>query len=129
MIWYRAARRLSRPYFHARMKIRFEGEENLPAEGPFLLVSNHQSDLDPMLLHAFCPRLLRTLAKSSVFRSRLMRWLAPRMGAIPTRRYQVDPQSVRVGLALVGRGPGASVFSRKGSVRGMPRSRCFESAR
>ena len=110
MMWSRVARRLSRPYFHARMKIRFEGEENVPAQGPFLLMSNHQSDLDPMLLHAFCPRVLCTLAKSSVFRSRLMRWLAPRMGAIPTRRYQVDPQSVRVVLRLLDEGRGIGVF-------------------
>ena len=110
MMLYRVMRRLSRPYFHARMKIRFEGEENVPTEGPFLLIMNHQSNLDPMLLHAFCPRRLFTLTKSSVFRSRLMRLLAPRVGAIPTRRYQVDPQSVRVVLRLLDEGQGVGIF-------------------
>jgi len=110
MMLYRVMRRLSRPYFHARMKIRFEGEENVPTEGPFLLIMNHQSNLDPMLLHAFCPRRLFTLAKSSVFRNRLMRLLAPLVGAIPTRRYQVDPQSVRVVLRFLDEGRGVGIF-------------------
>ena len=110
MMLYRVMRGLSRPYFHARMKIRFEGEENIPERGPFLLIVNHQSNLDPMLLHALCPRRLFTLAKSSVFRSRLMRCLAPRVGAIPTRRYQVDPQSVRVVLRLLDEGRGVGIF-------------------
>jgi len=97
-------------YFRARMKIRFEGEENVPKKGPFLLVLGHQSHLDSLLLHTFCPRLVFTLAKSSVFRTRFMAWLAPRVGALPTRRYQVDPQAVRVALRMLTDGHAVGVF-------------------
>ena len=100
MILYRVLRWTMSFYFRARMKIRFEGEENVPKKGPFFLVLSHQSDLDSLLLHTFCPRLIFTLAKSSVFRTRLIAWLAPRVGAVPTRRYQIDPQSVRMALRL-----------------------------
>ena len=110
MILYRVLRWTMSFYFRARMKIRFEGEENIPKKGPFFLVLSHQSDLDSLLLHTFCPRLIFTLAKSSVFRTRLMAWLAPRVGAVPTRRYQIDPQSVRMALRLVQRGEGVGVF-------------------
>ena len=110
MILYRALRRMMYYYFRARMQIRCEGEENVPAKGPFILVLSHQSHLDSLLLHTFCPRLIFTLAKSSVFRSRFMAWLAPRVGALPTRRYQIDPQAVRVALRLTRRGEGVGVF-------------------
>ena len=110
MMLYRTLRRIMSLYFRARMKIRTEGEKNVPGKGPFLLVLSHKSHLDSLLLHTFCPRLVFTLAKSSVFRTRFMAWLAPRVGAVPTRRFQIDPQAVRVALRLIGRGEGVGVF-------------------
>lgn len=110
MIVYRVLRWTMSLYFRARFKIRFEGEENVPDKGPFVLVLSHQSHLDSLLLHTFCPRLMFTLAKSSVFRTRFMAWLAPRVGAVPTRRFQIDPQAVRVALRLIERGEGVGVF-------------------
>ena len=110
MMLYRVLRGTMSCYFHARMKIRVEGEENVPKKGPFIVVLSHQSHLDSLLLHTFCPRLVFTLAKSSVFRTRFMAWLAPRVGALPTRRYRIDPQAVRVALRLVQRGEGVGVF-------------------
>ena len=107
---YRALRWKMSLYFRARMKIRIEGEENVPHKGPFFLVLSHQSHLDSLLLHTFCPRLIFTLAKSSVFRTPFMAWLAPRVGALPTRRYQIDPQAVRAVLRLIERGEGVGVF-------------------
>ncbi len=111
MILYRALRWTMSLYFRARMKIRTEGEEIVPDKGPFLLVLSHQSHLDSLLLHTFCPRLIFTLAKGSVFRTPFMAWLAPRVGAIPTRRYQIDPQAVRVALRLIQRGEGVGIFA------------------
>lgn len=110
MIFYRTVRRITRLYFSARMKIRFEGVHNLPKEGGFLLVMNHQSHLDSLLLHAYCPRLLFTMTKSSAFRNPIMRWVAPRVGAFPTRRYQVDPQSVRMAIRYLEEGKAVGVF-------------------
>ena len=110
MTLYRVLRWIVSVYFRARLKIRLEGEENVPDKGAFVLVLSHQSHLDSLLLHTFCPRLMFTLAKSSVFRTRFMAWLAPRVGAVPTRRYQIDPQAVRVALRLIGRGGGVGVF-------------------
>jgi 1-acyl-sn-glycerol-3-phosphate acyltransferase len=92
------------------MKIRCEGEENIPKEGSFFLVLGHQSHLDSLLLYMFCTRLMVTLTKSSVFRTRFMAWLTPRVGAVPTRRFQIYAQAVRVALRLVERGEGVGVF-------------------
>jgi len=110
MILYRVLRWTMSLYFRVRLKIRFEGEENIPKKGPFVLVLSHKSHLDSLLLHTFCPRLMFTLAKSSVFRTRFMAWFAPRVGAVPTRRYQIDPQAVRVALRLIRKGEGVGVF-------------------
>ncbi len=110
MILYHAGRQGGRWYFGVRLKVRSEGKANVPRKGPFLLVMNHESNLDPLLVHAFCPRLLFTLTKSSAFRRALMRRFGPRTGAFPTRRYQVDPQAVRVALRLLAEDKGVGVF-------------------
>ena len=110
MILLRTARAIAGVYFSTIIKLRFEGTEHVPVKGAFLLVMNHQSHLDPLLVHTYCPRFLFTMTKSSAFRNRVMRWVEPRVGAFPTRRYQVDPQAVRVALRYLEEGKAVGVF-------------------
>ncbi|HUM04130.1 MAG TPA: AMP-binding protein [Terriglobales bacterium] len=62
--------------FHLKVK----GTENLPAHGPFLLCSNHQSYFDPVVMGALLPwRLFRdtfALGTSDIFGEGFMRQLA-----------------------------------------------------
>ena len=44
-----------------------EGKENVPKSGPFIVVSNHLSNLDPALLMASLPRRVYFLAKKRLF--------------------------------------------------------------
>ncbi len=41
------------------------------------------------------------MTKSTQFSSGAMRWLLPRLGAFPVRRYRIDPQAVRTLLRLL----------------------------
>ena len=56
------------------------GLENLPEQGPYLLCSNHQSYLDPLLLASALPwRMFRNafaVGTSEIFGDGFMRWLA-----------------------------------------------------
>lgn len=92
--------------------IRFvvEGRDHVPTEGPFILIFNHQSILDPALAQTACPRFVYSMAKSTQFASPFWRWLLPRIGSFPTRRYQVDPQAVRTALRLLDEGKGVGIY-------------------
>jgi long-chain acyl-CoA synthetase len=46
---------LNRALVRAVFRLRVEGSENLPAAGPYILVANHASDLDPPVLSASLP--------------------------------------------------------------------------
>jgi len=63
-----------------RFHFKVRGLENLPPEGPFLLCSNHQSYIDPILLGAVLPwRIFRdsfALGTSEIFGQGFMRQLA-----------------------------------------------------
>jgi 1-acyl-sn-glycerol-3-phosphate acyltransferase len=89
---------------------RVEGVENIPEQGPFLLLPNHQSALDPPLVQSYCPRPVHAMTKSTQFASPVFRWLLPRILAFPVRRYRVDPQAVRVALRLLGNGEGVCIY-------------------
>lgn len=60
-------------------------------EGPLVLVANHPNALlDPAIVMATSPRLLRFLAKSTLFRLPLVGWIVRASGAIPVYR-RMDP--------------------------------------
>lgn len=96
--WYRVARPLVRWGVGSIVRSTFEGVENIPASGPCLLVPNHQSLLDPLLLQGSLSRAVDSMTKSTQFSKGFFRWILPRLHAFPVRRYRIDPQSVRVVL-------------------------------
>jgi 1-acyl-sn-glycerol-3-phosphate acyltransferase len=86
------------------------GAEHIPHSGAFLLLSNHQSVLDPFFIQAACPRALHPMTKSTQFASPGMRWLLPHFNAFPVRRYQIDPQAVRVVLRRLAAGNAVHIY-------------------
>lgn len=81
-----------------------EGRDNVPARGPFLLISNHQSVLDPFFIQTCIQRPCHPMAKSTQFASPLFAGIMKRCYAFPVRRFQVDPQAVRVTLRRLAAG-------------------------
>jgi 1-acyl-sn-glycerol-3-phosphate acyltransferase len=80
------------------------GLDNVPQTGPFLLISNHQSMLDPFFIQTVCRRPCHAMAKSTQFDSRFSRFIMRRCYAFPVRRYRIDPQAVRVTLRRLQQG-------------------------
>jgi len=90
--------------------IEVTGEEHLPQSGPYIILANHASYLDPVLLIAASDRYIRFLTTGEMIRTRFGRWFFSRVGSIPTRRYRVDPASVRGLLAALKGGEIAGIF-------------------
>lgn len=110
MILYPLFQRIVRTFWRAIGPVEVRGLEHVPASGPVLIIANHQSYLDPILVQSFCPRPMHTMAKSTQYASPLMLWLLPRLLAFPVRRYQVDPQSVRTVLRHLRRGDAVGIY-------------------
>ena len=64
-------------------RIRVEGLENIPENGGAMLVSNHVSWADAVLLGLACPRHVRMIAYGPFFEGRLTGWFARAAGIIP----------------------------------------------
>lgn len=79
-------------------------------EGGMLLVSNHQSFLDPVLVGMSMPRPMDFLARRSLFRAPGFRELIRALGAHPLRRGRMDPAAMRSMLRLLRGGRWVLVF-------------------
>lgn len=67
-------------------RTRVAGREHEPAAGGVLVLSNHQSHLDPVLIGLACQRRLNYLARKSLFKFPPFRWLIDSLDAIPIDR-------------------------------------------
>lgn len=79
-------RAVLRPVLALGFRPHITGRENVPESGPVLLVSNHLSGFDTILIPSFAPRKVQFLAKASLFSSGLGRWFFTRIGAVPVYR-------------------------------------------
>lgn len=83
---YSAGRSVLRPYLWVRYRPVISGAEHVPKHGPVLLVSNHLSSVDTILIPCFAPRQVRFLAKASLFGNRFTNWVLRGVGAVPVYR-------------------------------------------
>jgi len=82
---------------HTIYRVRVEGRENVPEEGGALLVSNHVSYVDGVLLLLFSRRPIRIVAYADYIRKWWIRHLAKDMGTIPiTPGKRSVVESIRV---------------------------------
>lgn len=87
----------------------FHGFENIPAEGPFIVASNHQSFLDPLFV-GICIRPVCFMARDTLFKNWFFGPLLKSVNAIPVRRGQADIASIRAILEKLKQGRGVCLF-------------------
>ncbi len=83
-------------------KLRIEGiEEHVPDEGPALLVCNHVSFMDALLIGGAVPRPVRFVMYYKIFRTPGLNWLFRTAGAIPIAGAREDPEMMERAFADV----------------------------
>ncbi|HEV2439437.1 MAG TPA: lysophospholipid acyltransferase family protein [bacterium] len=83
---------------------RVDGREHEPANGPVIVVSNHLSDLDPLVVGAALRRRVTFMAKHELFEVPGVGWWVSACGAFPVRRGAPDRQALRTALGILQRG-------------------------
>ena len=83
---YEVARLLTAPARRGLVLLDVEHPENLPAEGPAIVVANHLSFFDSVLLLFALPRPVSMLGKAEYTDRRITKWLFCGAGMIPIRR-------------------------------------------
>ncbi len=84
------------------------GRENVPGQGPLLVVANHMNAADPPLVAVSLNRKTVFMAKEELFRSKFIGYFIRGFGSFPVHRGRLDGKALRLadqvlaqGLALV----------------------------
>jgi 1-acyl-sn-glycerol-3-phosphate acyltransferase len=87
------------------------GAENIPSTGPFLVVANHASHLDPFLIDwASKKRELYFMAKEELFRNPFFGWFLGQCNAFPVKRGVRDEAAIKNFHDILGSGKPVGLF-------------------
>jgi 1-acyl-sn-glycerol-3-phosphate acyltransferase len=109
-MWYRSWKFLIGGMLELAFSLRFEGGRNVPRQGPALLVSNHESFLDPLAIGVACPRHLRYLARDTLFKNPLLGRFLRSVGVVPLDREGVAKEGIKTILAELASGKPVLLF-------------------
>jgi 1-acyl-sn-glycerol-3-phosphate acyltransferase len=92
-------------------RVRVRGAGHVPAVGPAIVVSNHPSDVDPILLGVTIPRTLHFLADVVQFRRGFVGPIIERLAAIPIHKGRPDRAALEKALAVLAAGGVVVLFA------------------
>ena len=123
MPWfYYVARVIVRGLLKLLTHCQVNGRENIPSQGPLLIVANHLSLADPPLLGVHLSREIMFMAKKELFRFRMIGYFLGSFGAFPVHRGQLNRQALRQARQILADGLALVMFpegtrSRSGRLR------------
>ena len=140
-LWYHIARFMCAIVVCLPYRVQVYGRENLPKTGPVLVLSNHQSFLDPLFGQAMIGRRFLFLARNTLFKNRFFGALLRSISVIPIKRGQSDMATIKKVINELKRGrsvclypegtrtsdgkiadmkPGVALLSRRSGVKVVP---------
>lgn len=96
-----SARLLCGALFALLGPLRVRGRYRVPRHGGLLILSNHLSDIDPVVCQLACPRPIYFMGKSELFDMPVLRTVLRWFKAFPVRRGEADRTALRTAVAYL----------------------------
>ena len=109
-ICYRGGRLFFKLWLCPMYRIRAFGKENVPKDGPMLLLCNHQSYFDPILCQIPLTRSVYGVARDSLYYNKVLAFFLHHVNTIPIRRGRADIASMRRIMSKLKDGWGVFLF-------------------
>jgi 1-acyl-sn-glycerol-3-phosphate acyltransferase len=90
--------------------LRSEGSRHVPLCGPALLIANHQSFFDPLLVGLASRRRLCYLARKTLYTNPAFAWIIRGLNAVPIDQEGVGKEGLRTTLDMLNAGRAVLVF-------------------
>ena len=91
-------------------KWKVEGAQNISKEGPVLIVANHVSYWDAIVLAAVTPRRIYFMGHSGLFKIPVFAQIIRALGAFPVDRGKSDRAALRAAMEILNRGDVLGIF-------------------
>jgi 1-acyl-sn-glycerol-3-phosphate acyltransferase len=108
--FYYIARGLLIGLFKLLTRWQVKGKENVPKEGPVLVVANHLNLADPPLLGVSLKRKVIFMAKEELFRSTIGAYFVSGLGSFRVHRGRLDRQALRSSQQVLADGLALAMF-------------------
>jgi 1-acyl-sn-glycerol-3-phosphate acyltransferase len=108
--WYAFMRMLAIGFSLVYFRIRCHGRQNIPKSGGVLILSNHQSHLDPPLVGMVIPRRVNYVARDTLFKNKLFAALIHSLDAIPIDREGLGISGLKETMRRLKRGEMVLLF-------------------
>ncbi len=89
--------------------VTYKGKENVPKNGHFVIMSNHRSNLDPMLLSWHVPGFIRFMGKKELF-SPAIAWFTKGIGGFAIDRGAADMEALNKAVGFYNAGQSVGLF-------------------
>ncbi len=109
-LWHNVAYMASLNFFTLGFSLRMHGVKNMPQTGPALVVSNHQSFLDPPIVGLAARRPLVYLARKTLFRNPYFAAFIRSLNAVPIDQEGVGKEGIRTVVEQLKLGKAVLVF-------------------
>lgn len=101
-MYYSIGRFLCAVVFKIFLKVEVVGGDVFPKKSaPFILASNHLSNLDPPLVGVIAPYRLQFLAKEELFKNKFFGGILRLIGCIPLKRGRTDIGAIKTALKVL----------------------------
>jgi len=114
---YKIIKALALAYFKLFFKVRVTGAENIPKEGKAVLVSNHISNYDPVVVGIYIDRIPRFMAKKELFEIFGLKHFFLALKAFPVDRGRADLASYKQATNILKSGEILGIFAEGTRVR------------
>ncbi len=107
----RVIKAIVRPFILLTHPCKVVGKEKIPSDGKVILVCNHLSNWDPILLLLTQPRRIAFMAKAELFRFKPLGWILSRVfGVFPVERGKGDSNALDAGEQAIENGDMMGIF-------------------
>lgn len=117
MTFYSFCQKILSPLVRIVFRLRVKGEDEIPRHGPVILIANHKSYLDPVVLGVSLKRQIYFVAKKELFKIPLFGQLITALGAFPVDRNSLDRKAFGKSLELLQKGQVVGIFPEGTRVR------------
>ena len=107
---YRFLRSILRPLVFLLYRPSLIGYENLQIQGKGIIICNHISLLDPVVIGCIVPRPIHLMAKKELFKNRFFSWFLSHLGAFPVKRGTADISAIKKALKFLENGELFGIF-------------------
>jgi 1-acyl-sn-glycerol-3-phosphate acyltransferase len=109
-MWYWIFRIISIIFFNILFRLKVEGLENLPKSN-FIIISNHNSYLDALVIMAIVPKKIHVIALRSLYKIPWLRWFLRVLEALPIGSSSAKAIELLTNNKIVGLFPEGGISS------------------